>query len=693
MTPKQNTFNLFKPRLTTAWAWIQERRKPQAAWLVTVLLLLWVLSGTILMQNTRLIRQVEPTGDEPEYIMLCRSFIDEGDFNLEVDIATGVCSEFMSGRFQLRGKSIRPPGMPLFLVPAYLMGRHLPWPGLPYSLYLWMGLIYVWLGTELFLLIQAATNRPRLAWLTTLAAMLLPPLAPYAFQVYPELPAAVLLLRLFRREFYGSAQRERISDGICLALIPVFHQKYMFLFVMSGLHLVSGILLNRRKNILDWISVILPSVASLILLSLFFGHRFGIWLPTAPYSVNDSLLANLFTLKTLKVIFAQFLDRKWGLFMICPLMVFILPGIAALWHRRPWVWFWWITTCGGFLVLLSAYPLWCGGFSPPCRFLVPIVPLLWLATAQFWANHSLHRPAIIVGLILLILSMYFSGLMMFGSPYDYQICSPYLYPEESPNGSATWAAVSRIIDWNQLLPAMERNGRWNHILPDELRFGTRDWLKTGVIFCLLLLWTIELFRKPKTPSKDTNRIFRTLKTNCFGGVYLVFCLVFLRFLPYYHQSDSLLIRQHHQRELSQRSTTSFPLKITGAYGEDTGAWLKAPEPKFGIFYPPIYYQDMPDTLWSGGFSYQFSVPIWWEAETDSGSIVLSVENRITRDKQEARINWSPDRGRSILSVTCRIPENTQALFKIVMYGDNTSAYSYQPVSLTILPITQKSSVE
>lgn len=686
----------YRKLLSNTMAKIQDRRARIPVWLPVIFVLIYVVAGVVLMQQTRWIRQDEVTGDEPEYIMLCRSFLDEGDFMLEVDQATGVCSEFMSGRFQLRGKSVRPPGLPLLLAPAYLAGRHLPWPGLPHALFLWMGLFYVWLSAELFLLIRHATGRDRLAFIITLAALALPPLAPYAFQVYPELPAAVLVLRLFRREFFGDPRRNRLSDGLALALIPVFHQKYMALFVMSGLHLLTGVIIHRRRHIGTWAALLLPSAASLATLSLFFGHRFGIWLPTAPYSVNDSLLANLFTWNTLKVVTGQFLDRKWGLFMICPFLLFAVPGAAALWERRRWAGAWWFATCSGFIVLLSAYPLWWGGFSPPGRFLIPVVPLLWFAVACYGAHAAARRsPVVILGVTLLLISLLFSGLMTFGSPFEYQICSPYLYPEESPNGSALWAAVSTCLDWNQILPAMERGGRWNHILPDDLRFNRLDAWKTLLFVLLVAAVSVELRR-----SKGRNsRIFK--RRFAISSVAAVLCLtliVTLHLLCFY-DDDSLIIRQRCQRMLSRSRAApemARPL-ISGylvrAYGNSSGQWSHAPAPKHGIFYPPIYIQDMPDTLWPGGWVYTFQIPVRWDKTADDGAIVFSVENRLSRQKQEHRTEWHTAADTETLEVSLSIPESQQGLFKIMLYGDNTSAYQYQPVRVSVKPIIDNSFVE
>lgn len=664
--------------LRRGFVWLQTRSSRQSPWWIGAILLVWVLTGTVLMQHTQLIRQDEVTGDEPEYIMLCRSLLDESDFLLDVDMATGVCHEFMSGRFHLRGKSVRPPGLPVFLVPAYLAGRHLPWPGLPYSLFLWMGLVYVWLGMELFTLIQAATGRPRLAWFATLAAMLLPPVAPYAFQVYPELPAAALLVRLFRREFYGDNQRNRLLDGLCLALIPLFHQKYMFLFVMTAVALIFGLFLHARRKPFQWLALLLPSLVTLGILTWFFGHRFDIWLPTAPYSMKNSLLKNLVTWHTLKVIFAQFIDRKWGMLMICPLMVYILPGITAIWRRRPFVWVWWFATCGGFIVLLSAYPLWWGGFSPPARFLLPVVPLLWFGAAQFWAHpRSLDRPALTLLTPLLLLSILFAYLTMFGSPYVFQICSPYLYPEESPKLSALWASITGWFDWNQLLPAMERNGRWNHIVPDTLRFGPADWIKTLLLSSAIILIVLELSRKPLKNLRLHRRT--TVFLLALAGVFS------LSLLAWYHQ-PGLAIRNWHQSKLAGDGSAARrePVNIPHAYGIDSEQWIKAPAAKHGIFYPPIYEQDVPSAQWPGGYTYRFQVPVKAESVNATGAVVLEVENRINRFKQTARLDLTTAPADAQLTVDVTVPSETRALFKIVLYGDNTSSYWYRPVLVTVL---------
>ncbi|MBN1296403.1 hypothetical protein JXA80_06455, partial [bacterium] len=125
------------------------------------------------------------------------------------------------------------------------------------------------------------------------------------------------------------------------------------------------------------------------------------------------------------------------------------------------------------------------------------------------------------------------------------------------------------------------------------------------------------------------------------------------------------------------------------YGVDTGAWLHAAEARFGIFYPPIYIQDMPDRLWPGGVAYRFRVPVWWDADATGGAVVLRIENRITRWTGEDRFEWSDGISRSVLEVTCPVPAESKGLFKIVLFGDGTAQYTYRPVRFAVEPLPDR----
>ena len=666
-------------QLAALFAWLQQRCAPMRSTLVIAVLSCFIIGGIVTMKYTHLIRQDEPAGDEPEYLMLTRSLIDDGDYELEVDIATRVCSEFMNGRFQLSGRSIRPPGLPLILIPAFLAGRHLPWIGLPHAIYLFMGLLYIFLGAQLFLTLQAATARPRLAVAVTLTAMLTPPLLPYAFHVYPEIPAAGLLLCLFRREFYGDPDRNRLADGILLALIPFFHQKYMFLFAVSLLHLLTGLHARRRRTITSWIAVLLPSAVTLAYLSVFFGRRFGVWLPTAPYALNEGLLSNILTRQTLRSVLAQFFDRKWGLFAVNPLLLFAIPGIYAVWRRRPWMWLGWFALTGGFAVLVSAYPMWWGGFCPAGRFVLPVVPLMWVGIGHLFAFQRQRTSLTTVSCgLMLVLAGWFSALMLFGTPFKTQNVSPYQYPEESPNGSALWAAASTCVDWNGVLPAIERNGKWNHILPDALQFNDRDaWELAG--YCLLVLTGSCLIIRSGRSASD-----RAADVS-FLLIPALFLLSGFGFFFEEGEDRSFLVRQRFQRELA--ASPEFPpavpaagewRSLPGAYGTEDGEWFRAPEPRFDIFYPPIYIQDMPDELWPGGFRYRFRVPVRWLPGSDGGRIGFSVENLLTRQKQVAETVWAAGAGAVELEVICPVDSGETAMFKIILYAD-TSQYEYRAI--------------
>ncbi len=673
--------------LLNAHRWFRNKHRPgpsirQVAITVFVLLMIWGVISTFLIKNSALIRQDEVTGDEPEYIMLALSLIRDHDFSLLADQQDLRCQEFMHGNFRLIGRdTLRAPGYPALLIPSYLAGRYLQFPGLPYTLFLFMQLIFALLGFELTHLLVSFTRKPVLAGCLALAAMSTMPMAVYGNQIYPEMVAALLVVRLFRRAVVAENGSPGWMDGFCLAILPWLHQKYQLLVAFMGIYLVIRLLKGRFKG---WPGVVIPGVISAVGIVTFFMNKYGSPLPTAPYSVGTELFSRLGSTATLKGVLGHFLDQRWGIFMIAPVYLFAVPGLVVFFRRYRRIFLFWLPITALHILFMAAYQMWWGGFSPAGRFLLPIIPLLWIPIACLAGSGVFRRPAVLwTAAVLLTISLIFSGYTLMAPPYKHQDSSPFLYPEESPNGSSLYGSISHFIDWTALLPVIERGGRWNHILPEKFRGGIRDVRQTAVWMGLILCFTVWILISPRRKISVPLALIIWLGGSALG----------ITVLEKISQPLSMDTRERiwMQKDLTRGYFSPlhhYRWQTEGSepwvtYGPKIDEWLTATSPILGIYYPPVFDQDYPGTLWPGGYAYTLKCPLQLPDTAGEGSVHFQVENRISKQKKEQSVSVRNEEAQLNPTLTLQFehPHEQQALFKVVLYGDKTADYRYRQVRL------------
>ena len=84
-------------------------------------------------------------------------------------------------------------------------------------------------------------------------------------------------------------------------------------------------------------------------------------------------------------------DQEFGLLAYAPVFALALPGLVRLARKRPLV-----AAASAALVLAviavaAPWPMWRGGFNPPARFLLPVLPALAIGVAA-WLGRGLSFP-------------------------------------------------------------------------------------------------------------------------------------------------------------------------------------------------------------------------------------------------------------------------------------------------------------
>lgn len=378
--------------------------------------------------------EVGPQGDEPHYLMVAESLIRDGDLSLERDYAEARYAPFFARRlephYRVRGRdgeiySLHALGLSLLVLPAYALG------GYP-AASLFMALLAAWLACELRELVREALGQEGLAeglgWLLALS----PPLVHYAGLVFTEVPAALGVALALRhgREPARRGWAGLLGLGTVLAFLPWLNVRNALLAALLALYVLSRIRGWRRG-----LAVVAPIVASAAASAAYHSILYGFLDPRRVYGRRPE-----FALGTLaEGLPGLLLDQEFGLLVYAPIFALAAPGLAALLRRSPRLGAVVALLILGVLVTAGSWHMWRGGFNPPARFLVPLLPALALALG------AALRQGLGAGAALLVGWSLFTGLT--------GAVEPRLVHRDRDGTAPLFRAASGAHEWTRLLPA------------------------------------------------------------------------------------------------------------------------------------------------------------------------------------------------------------------------------------------------
>ena len=314
------------------------------------------------------------------------------DAALRGEIYTGEPTASRANRSMFRSEDgifyINAPGPGLLLVPAYLLDRLL---NRTFGTELQLAAILFWQLLGALLVHQTILAASDLAGraaavLAAFAMALAVPVLFYTFQIYPELPAALLLLFAFRKLVLDPLPSSLgvLFASLGLGALPWLHQKYSVVAAVLALYAVSRFVRRQGRGWViegrSLVLLILPLALSAYSIFLFNHALTGSLSPTAtfeaagrssfePWSFPRGLLGLLF-------------DRENGLFVFAPFYLLALAGAPDFAERhRPF-----LTPLAlvvvSYLFVIGSFPYWPGAVSTMGRYILSILPLLVLLAAR-----------------------------------------------------------------------------------------------------------------------------------------------------------------------------------------------------------------------------------------------------------------------------------------------------------------------
>jgi hypothetical protein len=352
----------------------------------------------------------EPDGDEPYYLLVTHSLAYDFDADLTNNYAQHDWRRFMSRPIAPQpGDPVGPQGeifsrhnelLPLSLVPAYrLAGKRgaLACMAALTAALAWMTLR---LGRHYF------PDLPGEALVAYAVVAFAPPLLLYSYQVWVEVPAALLtmaaldrILRLDGHKTWG--WKEWLGIGLPILLLPL---------VKIRLMLIAGPLL-----VMGWWYAGRPRRPVFILGGLLLVVAAGILIH------NQIVYANPLKIHTWQEVdpvrygflsyarggFGFFFDSAFGLFGCAPVWLLLVPALALLLARRSPLPLHLLALTLPYFVIVAPRNEWYGGWSPPFRYALLVLPLLGLVLVPLLARRSRALVAALAALggITLVLTL------------------------------------------------------------------------------------------------------------------------------------------------------------------------------------------------------------------------------------------------------------------------------------------------
>jgi hypothetical protein len=366
-------------------------------WLVGVILVSAVLFALAL---PRMLERLDPlTGDEPFYVMTAISILRDRDLDERNNYARRDYEEFYPTAplpDDWRGWEEFPWPLPPHPATTHLDGLHTKHGlglslliAVPYELLGRVGAVLVvllcasLLAGQMYLLALEAGGDRRLAAAVAVGLVMTVPLAPYAYLLFPEVPAALLLLYAVRRVSAArTGEWPWLLTGAAIGSLPWLHQRFAPTAVVLALVLL--VRLGRQRRWEEATTALAPVVVAGCLLL-----TYNLWLYRWPLQDTRDHAGFNDVAGTLNGGFGLLLDAQWGLLIVAPVYLVALVAAILWWRSAPSTARVAAAAATPYLALVASYNVWWGEWGPPARYLVPVAPLAAGALAA-----ALRCPAV-----------------------------------------------------------------------------------------------------------------------------------------------------------------------------------------------------------------------------------------------------------------------------------------------------------
>jgi len=354
----------------------------------------WVIFGVLMLfffvAVPQFSAQVPFGGDQPHYLLVTHSLIEDGDIIIGDDYEEGAFRKFSTfsrvfrrpHRLTRDGKVVNPHkiGMPLLAVPPYALAGKV-------GAVLMIGFFASLAAANLYWLVVKIVPHRWAALAAVSWVVLSVPLLPMSFRFMTEIPTTAFMLlalnMIWQRD--GRLPRWPWAIPFVIWLLPWLHTRGLVIGV--GLTVLLIVRLRSRPLLAVSIAV----VCALLALAI---PAWNWWL-YGEFGILVRMGRELHTSINVLNVFSHFggllFDAQFGFLLYNPAVICAVAGCFPLWKRRPGALLWFF-----FLYVLAVAPgltfgHWWGGSSSPARYAAPGMHLAALPMAALLAERGWRR--------------------------------------------------------------------------------------------------------------------------------------------------------------------------------------------------------------------------------------------------------------------------------------------------------------
>ncbi len=315
-----------------------------------------------------------PTGDEPIYLLVAHSIVNDADLDLRNNYENKDYSRFFPGELKPqeiehngRLVSYHPVLISLIIAPFYgMMGRQ--------GVSIIIAVICALIAAIIMLMADEIIKNRGKAFLVSVFSALSLPLIMFSNQICADTISALLITGAFYMIFRekGGGVLPAITTGLILWAHPRNIPVYGILIVM-------GILFNRKdiKKLSFFILINLTLAAAL------FWFNYIIYGSLIPRQTQDDIPVHQVFGFNMAGILGLLFDKEFGLFIYTPLFILLPSAYILLYKKDRKLALWSLAMLLPYYALISSWADWRGGGGSSPRFLLQVLPFIVLPLAVF----------------------------------------------------------------------------------------------------------------------------------------------------------------------------------------------------------------------------------------------------------------------------------------------------------------------
>jgi len=388
-----------------------------------------------------------PVGDEPHYLIITQSLLQDHDIRIENNHRQGDYRAYFAGELpkpdsRRPGRngevySIHAPGLPVLIAPAFAIGGY-------HGVVVFLILVAAAGSALAWRLAWRVTGRMDAAWFGWAAVTFSTSEIFHSFTVYPDGIGGVIVLTgiwgLLRAQQEAETESARVGPwwlhGAALAALPWIHTRFAVLAGGFGALILLRLSSTKNSAAKAVAFLLIPAISALCWIG-FFVAIYGTPDPAAPYA-NEEGAASLIP----GGLAGLFFDQRFGVLTYTPVLICALAGLIVMVRERA------LRRLGlellfvivPYLLAVTHFAMWWGGTSAPGRFFVPILLAMVIPAAVGWTAMR-HRATRVTMWAALAYTAFTACALIFvgGGRLAYNVRQAYSLFLEWLNGSADLA--------------------------------------------------------------------------------------------------------------------------------------------------------------------------------------------------------------------------------------------------------------